>query len=98
MNDKAFLPVVLDAPDPETDDTYAQVAFIVACYAARHGGVDLALELGDALGIPERSWAAARLGQECQWCGDTYHDLAGHYSQDFKGCGTQERAAGGSGG
>lgn len=32
------------------------------------------------------------VGTECLHCGDTYHDLDGHYEKDHKGCGTKEKA------
>lgn len=60
MNDKAFLPMVCDLPDPQTDETYAKVAVAVACYAARNGGVDLALELGATLGLPWHAYVMAK--------------------------------------
>lgn len=60
MNDKAFLPAIPEMIDPEDDVTYAKVAAVVACYAARHGGTGLALELGAMLGLPWRAYELAR--------------------------------------
>lgn len=60
MNDKAFTPPILDAPDPQSDETYAQVAIVIAGYAARHGGAEVALELGAVLGLPPYSYDLAK--------------------------------------
>jgi rubrerythrin len=60
VNDKAFLPPVPDMPYAQDDREYAKVAALIACYAARHGGVGMALELADMLQVPARSWEDAR--------------------------------------
>jgi hypothetical protein len=30
--------------------------------------------------------SASILGDDCPHCGDTYHDLPGHYALNYKGC------------
>jgi hypothetical protein len=47
-------------PYAQDDRDYAKVAALIACYAAQHGGVDVALELADMLQVPTISWADAR--------------------------------------
>jgi hypothetical protein len=57
VNDKAFLPAILDKPDPQTAETYAKVALVIAARAVSPAE---ALELGGMLGLPERSWVHAQ--------------------------------------
>lgn len=57
MNDKAFLPAILDRPDPQTDATYAKIALLIAARATDRAE---ALELGGMLGIPDYSWVDAQ--------------------------------------
>lgn len=54
------MPAILDLSAEQDDAAYAKLAIIIASYAARHGGVAEALDLGGMLGIPAYSWEDGR--------------------------------------
>lgn len=57
MNDKAFLPAILDNPGPLAGDIYAKAALLIAGRAADRAE---ALELGGMLGLPPYCWEYAQ--------------------------------------